>query len=226
VVLDASVRRAAEAEGGWIDDKRRGADAMTIENDGSFGPDTPSWPSEPFEIDGIRLEAGADGATIFYIPATPIPETDPVGHPSLSVLKTARSTTLQLGAHFDLDNATSAALPAKIAQKFATFAGARLQPASGSVRKASVVLVDGTGAETELATSTSSGFPPYAALFAITLTPAQGAEVISAVAGRRGVLFVDYLFQERGAEAPLRRRGDVATWFPDGEGMTHVRVLA
>jgi hypothetical protein len=199
---------------------------MTNDDDSaSVSPAAPDTPIEPFDIDGIHLEPSDDGATIFYIPATPIPELDPAGRPTLSVLKTALSTTLQLGAHFDLDAATFAALPAKIAAKVPALAAARLQPADMTVRKASVVLTDQAGVETELAAAVTSAFPPYAVVFAVTLTPAQAAETISAVGGRLGVLFVDYLFQERGADAPSRRRGDVATWFHGGEGMTHVRVF-
>jgi hypothetical protein len=185
----------------------------------------PAAPAAPFEVDGIHLQPSDDGATIFYIPATPIPELDPAGRPTLSVFKTSRSTSLQLGAQFDLDAATLAGLPAKIAANVPALAGARLQPAPGSVRKASVVLTDEAGVETELAASASSAFPPYTAVFAVTLSPAQAAEAISAVGGRQGVLFVDYSFQERGADAPSRKRGDVASWFHGGEGITHVRVF-
>jgi len=92
-----------------------------------------------------------------------------------------------------------------------------------TVRKAAVVLAG--DAETELASSTSSAFPPYAAIFNITLTPAQAAQVISAVGGRRGVLFVDYTIRPAGTDAPLVKRADVATWFAGTDGLTHIHAF-
>jgi len=185
----------------------------------------PAAPTGPFDIDGIRLEPSDDGATISYVPAEPIPERDAAGRPTLILIKTAQITTLQLGAHFDLDSAALAELMSKIAEQFPALAAARLKPAWLNVRKASVVLADGSGVETELKTSPTSAFPPYAAVFSMPLAPAEAAEAMSALGGRRGVLFVDYFLDDGGSGAPLRKRSDVASWFPGGDGMAHLRAL-
>ncbi len=197
----------------------------TDDESASAAPAAPAAPTEPFDIDGIHLQPSADGATLSYVPAQPIPELDAAGRPTLILIRTPQITTLQLGAHFDLDGATMAGLAAKIAEQFPALAAARLQPAWVKVGKASVVLADGSGAETELKTSPTSAFPPYAAVFSMPLTSAQAAEAISALGGRRGMLFVDYFLDDGGAGSPLRKRSDVASWFSGGDGMAHLRVL-
>jgi hypothetical protein len=49
--------------------------------------------------------------------------------------------------------------------------------------------------------------------------------VISAVGGRRGVLFVDYTIRPAGTDTPLVRRADVATWFAGTDGLTHIHAF-
>ena len=196
--------------------------AGVLAGNGSGATDPPAAP-DAFDIDGIRFAPSDDAATLFYLPAAATPELDAAGRPTLSIFRMPQATTLQLGAHFDLDAATLAALPARLAAQVPALATARLQPAPMTVRKAAVVLAG--DAETELASSTSSAFPPYAAIFNITLTPAQAAQVISAVGGRRGVLFVDYTIRPAGTDAPLVKRADVATWFAGTDGLTHIHAF-
>jgi hypothetical protein len=179
----------------------------------------------PFDIEGMHLSPSANGATIFYVPAAPTPELDPNGRPTLGVFKMPQATTLQLGAHFSLSAAELAALMDKVGARYPSLHAATLQPAPIQVRKAAVVIADSSGVQTELGTSSTSAFPPYAAVFSLTLTPAQAAQAISAVGGRRGVLFVDYTILPQGATAPAVSRCDVATWFHGTDGLSHVRSL-
>jgi hypothetical protein len=179
----------------------------------------------PFDVEGVHLSPSANGATILYVPAAPTPELDPNGRPTLGVFKMPQATTLQLGAHFSLSAADLAALKEKVGSRYPSLRDATLQPAPIQVQKAAVVLADIGSAQTELGTSSTSAFPPFAAVFSLTLTPAQAAQAISAVGGRRGVLFVDYTILPQGATAPVVKRCDVATWFHGTDGLSHVRTL-
>jgi hypothetical protein len=191
----------------------------------SPGGNTMDAPIAPFDIEGVHLSPSANGATILYVPAAPTPELDPNGRPTLSVFKMPQATTLQLGAHFSLSAADLATLEGKVGAQYPSLRAATLQPAPIQVQKAAVVLADSNGAQTELGTSSTSAFPPYAAVFSLTLTPAQAAQAISAVGGRQGVLFVDYTILPQGAKAPAVSRCDVATWFHGTDGLSHVRSL-
>jgi hypothetical protein len=179
----------------------------------------------PFDIEGVNLSPSADGTTILYVPPTPAPELDPNGRPTLSVFKTPQATTLQLGAHFSLSLADLAALKGKVGAQYPSLRDVTLQPAPIRVQRAAVVLADSSGKQTELGTSSTSAFPPYAAVFSLTLTPAQAAQAISAVGGRQGVLFVDYTILPQAVTAPVVKRCDVATWFHGTDGLSHVRSL-
>ena len=146
----------------------------------------------PCDVEGVHLSPSSDGTAILYVPAAATPELDPNGRPTLSVFKMPHATTLQLGAHFSLSPTNMAALIGKIGAQCPSLGAATLKPAPIQVQKAAVVLADNIGAQAELGTSSTSAFPPYAAVFSLTLTPAQTAQVISAVGGRHGVLFVEY----------------------------------
>ena len=201
-------------------------DGTPMQNPGS--PQDQGNPSTPeaFDIEGVLISAKPDDpSTLFYLPAAPTPELDPSGKPTLSVLKLPQSTMLQIGARFALPPNGEAALLRAIAVQYPTLAGARLQPTQVKVTKAAVLLADEKGSIAELATSPSSAFSPYAAIFSIRLSPAQAAEVISGVGGRKGVLFVDYTIVPAGTDTPEVKRCDIATWFAGTDGLTHVRAL-
>jgi hypothetical protein len=178
---------------------------------------------DPFDIDGIHLTPSGDGSTVFYLPAAPSPERGAGGKPTLAIFKTPQVTTLQLGTQFGLTAEELSALATKIAAQVPTLANANLQPAPLQVQKAAVLLADHTGAPSEIATSSTSAFPPYAAVFNAKLQAAQAAQAISAAGGRRGVLFVDYTIVAQDG-APTVRRTDVAGWFFGTDGLSHVHV--
>ncbi len=185
-----------------------------------------SDPAAPFELDGVQLAPDPDVPGVLrYLPATPTPELDTSGRPTLLILKTPQSASLQFGVHFDLPAGGEAALAAEIAKAQPDLASERLQPAMVNVQHIGVRLADGAGANTEIASSTGSAFPPYAAVFSIPLTAAQGAQAISAVGGRSGILSVEYTVDIPGAETPLVKSADVATWFAGTSGLDHVRAL-
>ena len=141
------------------------------------------------------------------------------------ILKTAQSVSLQFGVHFDLPAGGEAALAAEIAKAQPDMASDQLQPAMVHVQHIGVRLADGAGDNPEIASSTGSAFPPYAAVFSIPLTAAQGAQAISAVGGRSGILSVEYTVDLPGTDSPLVKSADVASWFAGTSGLDHVRAL-
>jgi hypothetical protein len=170
--------------------------------------------------------------TLFYLPGAPIPELDAQSRPTLSLLRMPQYSVLQLGAQFTLTAADQSAALAQIAAHYPASASARLQPAPITVQKAAVLLADSSGKLAELKSSSSSGYPPYTAIFSITLAPDQAAQAIAAVNGRSGLLFVDYTITVpddaavtlAGAPKSLTRRSDVASWFRGTEGVTHLHL--
>jgi hypothetical protein len=141
-------------------------------------------------------------------------------------------TMLQLGTQFTLTQAEQEAALAHIADQFPALASARLQPAPLTVQKVAVLLADEAGKPFELKSSTSSGYPPYTAIFSIQLSQDQAAQAIAAINGRSELLFVDYTINVpnevaatlAGTPNCLTRRCDVARWFRGAEGITHLHL--
>jgi hypothetical protein len=185
-----------------------------------------------FDIDDTHFYGRTDSPdTLYYLPGEPIPEADTLGRPTLTLLQTPSTSILQLGVQFTLSNASQKAALPKIAAQQPAFASARLQPAFVSVRKVAVLLADGSGNLTELKSSVSSSFPPYATIFSVSLTPAQSAQAVGALNGRSGLLFVEYTITlppevaatMNGAGQQVRRT-DVGKWFPGSDGLSHLRL--
>jgi hypothetical protein len=185
-----------------------------------------------FEIDGTHFYGRTDSPdTLYYLPSEPIPEADSLGRPTLTLLRTPSISILQLGVQFTLSNATQKAALTKIAARQPLFASARLQPAFLTVRKVAVLLADGSGNLTELKSSVSSSFPPYAAIFSVNLTLAQATQAVGALNGRTGLVFVEYTITvpadvaaTMNGAAQQVRRTDVGKWFPGSDGLSHLRL--
>jgi|GEM_PF-2872438 len=189
-------------------------------------PATPTPSLAPFDIDGVHIfPHPTDPATLYYIPAAPVPELTAAGNPTLGLTKMPQMGMLQLGAHFALPPDGEAALLAKIAAANPSLANVRLQPAPLRVLKAAVLLSDETGATSELGSSKTSAFPPFAAVFSFQLTPTQTGRAILGVTGEQGNLFVEYTIQPGDSDTPVTKRCDVAGWFPANDGQSHIRAV-
>jgi hypothetical protein len=150
---------------------------------------------DSFEIDGVWIApSGDDPATFEYIPGAPAPECDQQGRPTLLLFASDQGARLQLGTRWGLDAEEAARLEQAITERFPglQLAQPALRPAPVSVGLVELVLGDGLGAYEILKASTSSGFPPFAAIFAVSLTAAQKECVLSALNGRVGFLAITY----------------------------------
>jgi hypothetical protein len=186
-----------------------------------------------FDINGTHFYSQDDSPdTLFYLPSSPSAELDSQGRPTLQIFRLPQYSMLQLGAQFAFTQAEQSAALSYIADHFPAVASARLQPAPVTVQKVALLLANQSGKLVELKSSTSSGYPPYTAVFSIQLAPDQVTNVIAAVDGRSGLLFVEYTIipPDRvaaalgGALKCLTRRCDVASWFRGTEGITHLHL--
>jgi hypothetical protein len=192
-------------------------------------------PGERYEINGVHVYAkAAEPSEFYYIPNIPTPELDPQGRPTLMLVRTAQGAILQFGVRFALTSGEESALLAALSKQAPQRGALRLQPAPISVDAVAVSLANAAGQMVELTSRTSSGYPPYNTVFSLTLTDEQGAQAISAVNGRRGLLSVAYRISLpaevagtiNGAPANLVRSTDLAAWFPGGSGASHLMLGA
>jgi hypothetical protein len=148
-----------------------------------------------FDYHGIYCYRSADTPHMFfYIPGEPTPEKDPAGKSTLSLWVTGEGALFQLGVHWGLDADIAGELQAYLVQHFPDLDPdmLRLSPAPVSVAEVTLNLGDGAGALKVLKTSSSSGMPPYSALFSMQLSAEEKAQVTAAINGRSGFLTVEY----------------------------------
>jgi hypothetical protein len=217
--------RFRPAGGAWSPVMAPGA-ALTVDASGAVQENGMFTPS-PFEVDGVSLVAEpGPPLTLRYVPAAPTPELSPSGAPTLLIVKSPQTAILQFGVHFELPPDGQTALLAKVAKINPALAGARLQPAMMHVESAVARLADDNGLLAQIGVSSpTSSFPPYAALFNVTLNPDQTAQAMSAVNGRPGVLVVDFTLAMPGSDGPIVKTTDIATWFAAGDGKNHIRTF-
>jgi hypothetical protein len=146
------------------------------------------------EIDGVTLYEEEGGSNTWrYIPGRPIPEIASNGRPTLHFYASTSGGILQLGAQWTVAPALLEKLKKEIAQRAGRAeAEILLQPASASVKQVTVETGDGKGSMVVVATSSSSGFPPYNAIFRIPTDTAKRDAVVAALNGRSGFLAVRY----------------------------------
>jgi len=142
-----------------------------------------------FDVAGIHCYETAAGYAC--VPAAPRPELAPNGRPTLALWVIPPRPRLQLGTRWeltpeDLDSVRAAV----VARHPAT--DPNISSAPVEVDEVALLIGDGAHAPAQLATSSSSGFPPFAAVFSIELDDAQAALVTSALNGARGRLTVEY----------------------------------
>lgn len=186
---------------------------------------------EGSDFHGIHYyRSKVDQETFFFLPEGPTAQKDPRGKPTLSLIVSDQGAILQLGAQWAADDQLLLKLKEHLARHFHLDQSLiRLSPAPLSIEKVVLALGDGAGQFDELATSSSSGYPPYSAIFNVRLTAEQKAQAIAALNGRQGFLTVTYrgLLSTPGqSPVPIERSTDVSAWFIGGAGADHIMVVA
>jgi hypothetical protein len=159
---------------------------LTASNPGSSFPGS-------IEIDGVTLyEEDGEINSWRYIPGEPVPEKSG-SRPTLHLYVSAAGGILQLGTQWTVEPRLIEKLKREIADSAQREeAELQLQPAPGSVKQVAVEIGDGKGLSLAVGTSSSSGFPPYNAIFRITLDNEKKNAVVAALNGRSGFLAVRY----------------------------------
>ena len=170
-------------------------------------------------VDGVELIAtDSAGSAYAYVPGEPSPELTAAGAPTLMLLQTPAAATLQIGTRWAVAPVTLDRIRIRIAHDRGIAADrVQLAWAALTVERVTVDLREPSGAGTELASSGSAQYPPFAAIFSIALTRDRAALVVSALTGTRGILSATYHATVRASAftAPLTRTTDVAAWFAD-----------
>jgi hypothetical protein len=182
------------------------------------------------QFHGIHYYRSSDDPqTFFFQPEKPGAQKDPRGRPVLSLLASDQGALLQLGAEWGVDDQLLARFKHYLARHFHLDPSLiRLSPAPLSVEKVVLALGDGAGNFDELATSSSSGYPPYSAIFNVKLTTEQKANVISALNSRRDFLKITYLglaSLSGGEPVRLEQSTDISDWFAGGSGLDHILAV-
>lgn len=178
-----------------------------------------SWtPPAGFAGDPFVAPDPDEPGTYMYIPGPPLPETDPQGRPSAHLWLSGETGILQLGTRWGVPEARLERLRETLAKDDPQAAGQatriRLVPAPVTIAEVALLAVEdpaaGRAQAVQIATSRSSGVPPYTAIFGAHLTAGQASTSAAALNGNRGRLFVVYrgAFQ-RGAAIHMALRGDL-----------------
>ena len=147
-----------------------------------------------FEFNGLYCYPTEEADTYFFLPLAPRPETDASGDPTLMSIPMGDGGFLQLGARLEGDEETLAALRRKLAQRLGLDEPALIRLHMAPLAMEGAVLLIGDGSETlkEVSRNSTSGFPPYTALFHRQLDAAQHNAVVAALNGREGFVRVCY----------------------------------
>jgi hypothetical protein len=157
--------------------------------------------------DGVDVIVSGQPSRFVFIPRVQA-EMTAAGDPTILLVTSAAGGLLQVGAHFDVDEAALRATRAALQTAVGPAAVFRLTPAPLTVRQASLVLTT-PGGDRILAGTHTSSTPPYTALFRATLTPDQAPIVAAALEGSTHRLRVIYAFDiQTTAGATVRIEGD------------------
>lgn len=161
----------------------------------------------------------------YYLPLQIQPQRDADGTPMVNLVSVGTGGFLQLSVSWDAPSALLDALRQEIAQRETLDNPAELRLAFAPITLQQVSLLLGTGGETfdAIATSKSSGFPPYTALFSVQLNAEQQAQVAAALNGRENFLQVEYNAILNGfAEASATLTGDASAVIAQFKGSRRI----
>lgn len=163
--------------------------------------------SSGFDIGGLRCFPSArEPDTWNYVPVAADLQRDEAGRPMLALTDSGSGAYLLFTARWSADAAALEALRTEIASRTGSPdpAAIRLSFAQVSEPVCLALLGDGRGAFDTAATSATSGYPPYHAVFQLFLETERLARVRAALCGQAGFLAVEYRAE---LAVPVRARG-------------------
>lgn len=131
--------------------------------------------------------------TFYFIPGDPGPELMPSGSPAASMIFGDSAAILQLGVHWDVTPDQMKALQEHLRSQFPQLNSTpQLKREALTVQAVKLALTMPDGSTSVLATTSSSGYPPFTALFNLTLHRAHYSQARLAFTGRQKVMSVCY----------------------------------
>ena len=160
------------------------------------------------EIAGVLVAPADEPATWYYRAKAPALAPAGNGKPQFSLVAIGAAAMLSLTAIWGVDAGSLDALRAELAARARLpLEQVRLYPAPVEVGDAVLLIGDGQGGYLPLASSRSSGAPPYHAAFSAMLAGDQLDQVRKALSGQRGWLAIRYLIADR---APAQRESTLS----------------
>ncbi|MEI2456769.1 MULTISPECIES: hypothetical protein [Lysobacter] len=157
------------------------------------------------DIAGVLAAPADEPATWYYRAKAPALATDNQGRPQFSLVAVGAMAMLSLTAVWGVDADRLGALRAELAVRAQLPPEqVRLYPAPVEVGEAVLQIGDGQGGYLRLASSRTSGAPPYHAAFSAMLAGEQLDKARKALSGQRGWLEIRYLIAD--VEPALRER--------------------
>ncbi len=149
----------------------------------------------------------------YYLPGDPVPQRDSRGNPAVSLMATCDFAMLQVSSQWQVTDRQLEALKADLqAQNDLPTDDLRLEPAPVRIDTVELLLTTNAGEAEVLATSQSSGYAPFSAVFSVTLTAEQKAQASSALGGRPDLLLVTYrVLVDLPLDGQVEIEGEVAT---------------
>ena len=160
-----------------------------------------------FEFEGLLCFAKQSARDFYYFaPLHADLDRDVNGRPMFSLIAIGASGYLMCTAVWKVANEVLETLRSEIAIRNAISDPSTIKLAFAPVQVARCDLLagDGSGALQAIATSATSGVPPYSALFSVNLSEEQFAWAVAAVNGRAGFLAVEY---EASLTTPVKAHG-------------------
>lgn len=151
--------------------------------------------SQSFEFRGLLCFARQSAPDSYYFaPLHADLDRDPEGRPLFSLITIGAKGYLMLTAVWRATDKALQALRKEIATRVEIDDPATIELlfAPAKVAKCDLLLGDGSGHFQTLASSSTSGMPPYPAVFGVSLTEEQFARAAAAVNGRVGFMAIEY----------------------------------
>lgn len=144
------------------------------------------------EFKGITYYPDSDKeSSYYYIPASPVPQTDSNGHPVISITGGGSQWFLQAGTKWSAPSEVIEDLARKLIDQELIQSPNDLNPAPVQVGKVELILNTLEGSQV-LASSDSSGHYPFTAAFSTRFSTDVQKEVVAAFHGKKEVLMVKY----------------------------------
>lgn len=140
----------------------------------------------------VWFEPDGDGP-VAYLPGAPSPQRGDTGAAAVSVVRAGASAFVSVGTQWAASDAELVAIQAAVAKRRGVdSATIGLAPTPASVSSVDLQVRDAQGGWQTVATSPSSGMPPYAAALSAMLTGDAADAATAAAAGQTGAMRVVY----------------------------------